>query len=391
MSNSTAKRAIKKPAKPYRDFPLFAHGSRRWAKKIRGRHHYFGAWTDDPDGGAMAALAKYQEQAVDLHAGRVPRAKSDGLTLRELANKFLTSKRHQVGAGELSPVSFKDYHATCRRLIDFLGPDRLVSDLTADDFEPFRAELTKTLGPTSLGPVITRCRSVLKYAFDNGLIDRPVRYGSSFNKPSKAVLRRHRNGNGAKMFEASEIHKMFDVADVQLRAMILLGCNAALGNADIGRLPLAALDLDGGWLDLMRQKTGIPRRIPLWQETTQALREAIAARPDPRHKQHADRVFLCRTGLPWTDPRGGDDRLGRAFRALLRKLDLYRPGRGFYTFRHVVETVAGESCDQVAVDAIMGHARDDMASIYRERISNERLTAVVGYVRSWLFGKEETK
>jgi len=36
----------------------------------------------------------------------------------------------------------------------------------------------------------------------------------------------------------------------------------------------------------------------------------------------------------------------------------------------------------------MGHARDDMASVYRERISDERLIAVTDYVRRWLFGKE---
>ena len=32
----------------------------------------------------------------------------------------------------------------------------------------------------------------------------------------------------------------------------------------------------------------------------------------------------------------------------------------------------------------MGHARGDMASVYRERISDERLRAATEHVRSWL-------
>ena len=35
----------------------------------------------------------------------------------------------------------------------------------------------------------------------------------------------------------------------------------------------------------------------------------------------------------------------------------------------------------------MGHVRDDMASLYRERISDDRLRAVVQHVRNWLFGE----
>src|SRR5262245_41891524 len=46
-----------RPAKPSPDFPLFAHASGQWAKKIRGRMHYFGRW-DDPEG----ALRSYNEQ-----------------------------------------------------------------------------------------------------------------------------------------------------------------------------------------------------------------------------------------------------------------------------------------------------------------------------------------
>jgi hypothetical protein len=45
----------------------------------------------------------------------------------------------------------------------------------------------------------------------------------------------------------------------------------------------------------------------------------------------------------------------------------------FYALRHICRTVADEAKDQSAVDFIMGHMRGDMASVYRERIGNERL------------------
>src|SRR5947207_12171649 len=92
-----------KPAKPYPEFPLFPHATKRWAKKIRGQMHYFGPW-DDPDG----ALAKYLEQKDDLHAGRKPSPAPEALTVKDVANTFLNSKTALLEAGELSPRTWAD-------------------------------------------------------------------------------------------------------------------------------------------------------------------------------------------------------------------------------------------------------------------------------------------
>src|SRR5262245_53217417 len=109
--NSTNGKA-EKPAKPSPDFPLFAHATGRWAKKIRGKMFYFGPWRD-PNG----ALEKWKREREDLEAGRTPTpADAVGLTIRELCNRFLTAKRHLVDTRELTERSFRDYHATCARL-----------------------------------------------------------------------------------------------------------------------------------------------------------------------------------------------------------------------------------------------------------------------------------
>jgi hypothetical protein len=102
--DSTTPASADKPKKPRPDFPLFPHATRRWAKKIRGKLHYFGPWSD-PD----AALDKYLKEKDALHAGRKPRAEPQGLTVKELANAYLTHKQGLLDAGELSPRSWADY------------------------------------------------------------------------------------------------------------------------------------------------------------------------------------------------------------------------------------------------------------------------------------------
>jgi integrase len=368
-----------KPEKP-KDFPLFPHATKRWAKKIRGKTHYFGPW-DDPQG----ALQKYLEQKDDLHAGRTPRVQGDGLTVRNLLEKFLTLKIHLVDTSEITPRTYADYVATCKRIGEAFGASRLVSDLVADDFERLRMAIAKKWGPVALGNEIQRVRSVFKYGYENGLIDKPVRYGQGFKRPSKKVLRKARNENGPRMFESHELRKILAKAGTQLKAMILLGINCGFGNNDCGTITLDALDLATGWVNYPRPKTGIPRRVRLWPETIDTLRKAIAKRPKPKDETNRSLVFITRRGLRWAKDTC-DNPVTKEMRKLLDSVGI-NGSRNFYALRHTFETIAGESRDQVAVDAIMGHARDDMASVYRERISDERLKAVTDSVRGWLFEK----
>ena len=111
------------------------------------------------------------------------------------------------------------------------------------------------------------------------LIDRPVKFGPEFKPPSKKAVRRSRQAKGSRMFTAAELRQMIAAAGVPLKAMLLLAINGGMGNNDIGLLPLAAIDLKGGWLDYPRPKTAIQRRVPLWPETVEALRAAIKHTP----------------------------------------------------------------------------------------------------------------
>jgi integrase len=226
---------------------------------------------------------------------------------------------------------------------------------------------------------------VFKYAFDAGLVEKPIRFGPGFKGPSKKTLRKIRHANGRRMFEAKELRAMLEASEGQLQAMILLGINCGFGNQDCGSLPIAALDLEEGWVDFPRPKTGITRRCPLWPETVDALRSVLEARKQPKNEAHARLFFITKYGEPWAKDTP-DNPIAKETTKLLKTMKLHRRGLSFYALRHTFETIGGESRDQVAVDHIMGHARDDMASAYRERISDERLLAVATHIHKWLFG-----
>jgi len=397
------------PVKPRKDFPLFPHARGYWAKKVRGRLFYFGKIANDPQG--KAALQQWLDQKDDLLAGRTPRATGGCLTLRELCNRFLTVKRRHIETREISPRTFTDLYATCERLGNAFGWKRSVADLAPEDFDRLRHAIARQWGAALLGREVRLVRQVFKYGVEAGLIQQPVRFGPGFKQPSQKTLRLERAKKGSRMLEADELRQVLAAAKQPLRAMILLGVNCGFGNTDCATLPLKALDLDHGWVNFPRPKTGVPRRCPLWPETVEALREAIAMRPKPQDKRHDGLTFITRFGKPWrtlelaTDDDAGadkqdqavrirqDDPIAKEFIKLLKSLKLHRPGLGFYALRRATETIGGDKGDQVAVDAIMGHvaASNDMAAVYRQRINDARLVAVTEHIRRWLFGLEETK
>lgn len=369
------------------DFPLFLHQNGQWAKKVRGRTHYFGTDQDE-------ALKKWLRERDDLLAGREPRSDPEALTVRDLVNRFLNSKRLLVDSGELSPRSWSHYYGTLAvRLIGALGKTRPVESLTAEDFERLRAKLARGRGTHALAGEVQRIRTLFKYAWDRGLIDRPIRFGDAFRKPSAKQLRTAKQTAEPWTIDAADLRQLLDAADGPMRAMILLGINCGFGNSDVANLPKAAIA--AGWVIFPRPKTAIPRRCKLWKETQEAIEEAIRDRPRPKDTADAGLVFLTHCGNRWVRtidkgpgrPAVPCDAVRLEFDKLLVRLGLKKRGRSFYSLRHTFRTVADGAKDQPAADLIMGHADPSMAGNYRETIDDGRLEAVTGLVRSWLWPK----
>jgi integrase len=292
----------------------------------------------------------------------------------------LTFKRARIETGELSPRSFYDYRKTCEKMTATFGRNRAASDLRPDDFEALRKIMAKGRGPIALGGDIIRARMVFGFCFKHGLLDKPMRFGAGFVPPNRKTIRKALASKGPRMFDAADLRKIIDAAGQPMRAMILIAANSGMGNCDVAKLPMRAVDLERGWIDFPREKTATPRRFPLWPETIAAIQDSLLSRPTPK-ECHEEYVFLTRKRGCWADD-STTGTLGREFAKLVTAAGV--KGRTFYDIRRTFQTI-GEEAGETATRFIMGHVDGSMSARYRQRIADGRLQAVTDHVRAWLF------
>jgi integrase len=383
MTDSTGNSKAKRPRKP--KTLSFHKGRGYWYKTIRGRRKYYESIENDPTG--QKSLEQWLATKDDPFA-QVKRVQTAGITLLEIVNAFLTFKENRVVTGELSQRMFDEYHSVCDQFFAVCDRGRVAANLDPSDFAKVRNELAKRYGVCGLTKRIQQLRTLFKFAYENALLDRPMRFGPEFAKPSAKQMREHRLQKGAQDYTADEIRRMVAKATPITKAMVLLGLNGALGNSDIADLPLSAVDIKSGWLDYPRAKTATHRRIPLWPETIDALKAVAETRPETE----SEMFFVSVRGQDFTDSARTGQRVTGYFRQVLKKIGI-EDGRGFYGLRRSFQTQAEESGDIVAVQAIMGHipSERDMSARYRQRISDGRLKEAVEVVRQWLLPLEVTE
>lgn len=370
-------------------FPLNRHNaSGRWCKSLtlnsKRRFYYFYRLDDDPSG--TKSLKWWNHDKEYLMAGMEPpefnpdRPSHSFTTVKDACNYWIGIKKTARDAGELAESSYREYHASCQILMEILGAGTAAEACGPAEFQAVRDSLAKRYGLNGQAKRIGHVRSIFETAADDQVITKRANFGRSFKRPAARAMRKLRAAKGNQSFQPAEIQAILSHAGVNMRAMILLGLQAGLGNEDCASLPRDAIR--DGWVDWARGKTGVQRRFKLWDETRMAINEAI---------EHADGkgeaclCFIGARGKPYVTERKNGYRVhGEFVRA--RDAAKVNPDRTFYDLRRTFETVGGETADQVAVSAIMGHIppESDMAARYRQGVSDERLEAVTTHVRKWL-------
>ena len=174
--------------KPSPAFPLIPHPSGQFCKKIRAKRFYFGSVAD-----SEAALERYHRHCQGLHSGQTTRiGRADELTVAGLANTFLAAKEPKREAGSIEAATFVEYHRDCELMVSHFGRDRSVASITRKDLGAFRELLGRGVNATTLNNRTGNARSIVKFAYEDELIEKPVRFGEAFRRPERRILRRAR-------------------------------------------------------------------------------------------------------------------------------------------------------------------------------------------------------
>ena len=350
-----------------RQFPLFLHQNGQWCKKIRGKLHYFG--TDKQE-----ALERYYREFSALHSGQgQPAAKPDTLTVGDLCNLYLDHQLTRAKAGQIRYRQYKEPQGRLKAFGKFIGPDRLVSDIRTLDLQRYQSDrINAGKAPTTVNNDLAPVKAMFTWAVKVELLEKGPNLDAIERVPVKEVDRQ--------TFTPDEIAQLLAHANVQMRAMILLGLNCDFGCTDCAELQWKHLDLEAGRVDFPRPKTGVPRNLKLWPRTVEALK-AVPVR--------GEFVFYTKAGNTWGWRESGrfDEKpLTRAFNKLMKKAGIVAAkGTGFYTLRRTGATVGAETGDVFAVQGVLGHKDLAMASKY---VQKRRLTAqtdrAIEHTERWL-------
>ena len=361
---------------------------RQFVKEVAGTVRAFGKTPDE-------AHANYERYIADnWQTGPLPEPAPvisntiavDGYevkSIKDVANAYVSwcydnrSEKHA-----------KDAKGVFRHLGEFLGRDTLIVNFTASDFIAYRQHCLRTTKTRFnkhmriIKAALRRCRREQWLAMSKGWIEDLLDPMEQITIVSQETA----------VFSPTDMRLLLDIAPEQMKAIITLALNCALGNKDIADLKWHDIDFEHSLLDYRRPKTHKIRRTPIWPETIQLLQawknSRTSTAPDTL-------VFTTRNGNPWVrtivndDKHTPDDALGKEFIKLLHSLKIKKPRLSFYSIRHTATTWATEFAenDQLVKEGnefLLGHASDEMWKRYSHAIPPSVKQAVAAIRRGWL-------
>jgi integrase len=388
--------------------------------------------------------------------------KSAAMTLKQLTVKYLEYQEHRHKTGNLAVDTLNDSNKTVKLALEIFDPYQTVESLSVADFTTGKRKIDERgWSPTTINNAVRRLKAMFRYSLENDLVSWPngkIPYGTSFRlqKKNEMMIQAVKTGKHkeTQVFTREELWQMLNWCDVPLpgdiedpedhdrerpesapnriripdwsvqkgyrwidfkdpratsavrlrdyRAMIMLSLNSAgLENSVIGTLTHEDVYEDETgqwWLTAYRKKTGIKRRIPLWNNTMIVLHNRGTS---SRFKY----LFVTRYDSPYyqvikTGKRGAKkpdgtpvqeftvkDEVGKSFKRIMKSCGI-NGKRSWYNLRKTVKTayVNLPGSNPYAVESLAGHRiGKGIEQAYIDHVSDEELIRNTKLLEKWLY------
>lgn len=308
------------PKHRYEGFTVHRDG---WAKTYKGRTIVIsGKKRSERD-----VRARFAAKCRQIDGDAVVIPTGDMTTLLELVSAYFDSLDYRVSKGKLSERTRENIVWQCRRFTRFVGSDRLVQSIGANDFSRYHKKYADGKSPYTAGSLVAAITTMFHFAKRNGIIDKII-FGDRWVAPSRTE-RMDRRLRLSKTFLPDELHRLWRCADPMWRAWIALGLVCAFIPADLTNITRDVIN--GNTIDYRRRKTGKMRRIiPLPDEVADLIR--AYKRPAPLLPEFSELVFLNKKGRQFgLYPRRNE--ISNEFKLLQIEAGVYRVGRNFTGLR----------------------------------------------------------
>jgi len=241
-----------------------------------------------------------RQAAIDLdvphlaHYPTIPDAPQ--FTLRELGEFYLENKRNR--RGELLDAKHKkNSRRWWEGFCDSVGVRHardLTSTLVRRYYDEVMGKFDAGFSPAYVKSRFVKVRAILNYGikFTDDKVDlrRALDMCAILTPPEEEA--------DPMPIDPADFRRLLDHADAQMKAILLLGLNAAMHNGEVASTLTKDLNLNARTLSARRSKTRTPRVAYLWERTVDAIR---AYRKELPHK--SPHLFVSRTGKAITGER----------------------------------------------------------------------------------------
>lgn len=302
----------------------------------------------------IATLWAAKRKTIDLGGVHVPTG--DAVTVRQLASAYIQFCDREVEAENMSPRHRLNLVNAANRFGRFVGGDTPLATLGAAHFAAYRLSLGKQ-SPMSMASIIARVTSMFRWGSANGVLERPIVFGSDWRRPNKRSMRDQRM-SASKSFSADEVRALWREADTLWRCWIALGVCAGFLASDLVAMPRDVID--GDVIDYRRKKSGKMRRIVPLGPIAEVLGKY--RRPAPADDRYDELVFLREDGQPFNRAGYQSETTG-LFRELQERAGVYRKGRSFSGLRTTCFNALVTDQSDIVRGVIFGRKPTSMAAV----------------------------